>query len=69
VNNKERLARKAYAAYGGVTNFKNYQGLPMPEFDALTPAIKAAWCAASLAVRESTIEECAGALLARKDTP
>lgn len=28
----EELAKKAYLAYGQTTDFKNYQGLPMPEW-------------------------------------
>lgn len=24
------VAKEAYQAYGGVTDYKNYQGLPMP---------------------------------------
>lgn len=43
------LARIAYKKYGQVTDFKNYQGFPMPEFDALPDKIKEAWEQASLA--------------------
>lgn len=43
-------ARKAYAAYGDSTGGKNFQGNPMPTFDALPDAIKAAWRAACAAV-------------------
>lgn len=39
----DRLARTAYAAYGGTTDHKNYQGLPMPEFDDLGERIQEAW--------------------------
>lgn len=45
-----QLAKEAYSAYGAVTDFKNYQGLPMPEWENLTPTIKAAWKAATLSV-------------------
>lgn len=45
------LARKAYQAYGSTTNFKNYQGLPMPAYDDLPEGIRRAWQAAALAVR------------------
>jgi len=41
-----KLAREAYARYAAVTDNKNYQGLPMPEFDDLPDTIKKAWCAA-----------------------
>lgn len=37
------LAKGAYHAYGSVTNFKNYQGLPMPEWEQLTDKIREAW--------------------------
>lgn len=46
----EKLVRIAYAAYGQVTDFKNYQGLPMPAYDDLTDKIKQAWEAAVMAV-------------------
>lgn len=39
------LARKMYSVYGAVVGCVNYQGLPMPQFDQLTPAIIDAWCA------------------------
>jgi hypothetical protein len=42
----ESLARSAYAAYGKVTDFKNFRGEPMPAFDALPSTIQAAWFAA-----------------------
>lgn len=43
-----RLAREAYERYAAVTDWKNYQGLPMPQFDALGDKIQEAWCAAVL---------------------
>ncbi len=45
-------AREAYHAYGGVTDFKNYQGLPMPQWSDLTPKIRDAWVAAAMRVAE-----------------
>lgn len=44
----ERLAKEAYRAYGEVTEFKNYQGLPMPDWAMLTTTIQTAWKAAAL---------------------
>ena len=41
------LARKAYHAYGAVTDFKNFRGEPMPEFDVLPETIRKAWVAAA----------------------
>jgi hypothetical protein len=41
-----KLAREAYARYAQVTDNKNFQGNPMPEFDALPEKIQEAWCAA-----------------------
>jgi hypothetical protein len=41
------LARQAYYAYGSVTDFKNFQGNPMPEWEQLPPKIQEAWGAAS----------------------
>jgi len=38
-------AKIAYAAYGRRTEYKNYQGLPMPQWDELTLKIQAAWVA------------------------
>lgn len=41
------IAASAYRAYGYKVGWKNYQGLPMPKWDELTPAIRAAWEAAA----------------------
>ena len=45
------LAQVAYAAYGVASDRKNYQGLPMPEWDDLPESIQQAWVSAALAVR------------------
>lgn len=37
------LARAAYARYGAVTDFKNFQGNPMPAWEALPAKIQEAW--------------------------
>lgn len=42
----ESIAQNLYRAYGEVTDFKNYQGLPMPKWEDLTPTIQRAWTAA-----------------------
>lgn len=55
----ETLAKQAYHAYGEVTDFKNYQGLPMPDWNDLTPTIQQAWQAAATEVKQIT-EESAG---------
>ena len=44
------LARLAYHAYGSQTNFKNFQGNPMPEWHELPENIRKAWCKAASAV-------------------
>ncbi len=44
---QEKLAKQSYYAYGSVTEFKNYQGLPMPEWEQLTDKIREAWKAAA----------------------
>lgn len=49
----EEVAQIAYQAYGTVTDFKNYQGLPMPKWNELTPKIQEAWRAAALAAINS----------------
>ena len=46
--NVER-AKAAYRAYGATTNFLNFQGNPMPEWDALPEKIRTAWVAAAKA--------------------
>lgn len=43
-------AQLAYHAYGQSTNFKNYQGLPMPEWEKLPEPIQVAWGEAVKAV-------------------
>ena len=42
----EELARAAYADYGATTDWKNYQGLPMPAWEDLPETIRTAWRAA-----------------------
>jgi hypothetical protein len=39
----EEIAKSAYLAYGKVTDFKNFRGEPMPEFEALPEKIRLAW--------------------------
>jgi len=51
------LAKGAYEAYGLITDHKNYQGLPMPEWDDLTETIKQAWINFSSYVFNRTIED------------
>lgn len=46
----ESRGRIAYTAYGRVTGFKNFQGNPMPTYDALPLTIKDAWNAAANAI-------------------
>ncbi|MDX3455032.1 hypothetical protein PV396_24345 [Streptomyces sp. ME02-8801-2C] len=41
------LAQSAYAAYGEATDHQNYQGQPMPEWEALGERIQKAWIAAA----------------------
>lgn len=48
------IAVSAYRAYAASTGNKNYQGLPMPEWGNLTPAIQTAWEAAARQVGECT---------------
>jgi hypothetical protein len=50
------IARQAYSAYGKTTGFKNFQGNPMPTFDALPAKIQDAWRSASLAAHSAAIE-------------
>lgn len=45
-----KLSRTAYISYGQVTDYKNYQGLPMPAYDDLPDKIKAAWAAAVMVI-------------------
>ena len=47
-----------YIVYGSVTGFKNFQGNPMPEWEALPATIQAAWeaVAAAKAAAEETAE-------------
>jgi hypothetical protein len=36
-------AERCYRVYGAVTDFKNFQGNPMPDFADLPPKIQEAW--------------------------
>jgi hypothetical protein len=40
-------AQRAYEAYGAVTDFKNFQGNPMPKWEELPAKIQHAWFAAA----------------------
>lgn len=51
-NNLRGLAARAYYAYGAVTDHKNYQGNPMPDWSDLPPKIQDAWRAAVRQVAE-----------------
>jgi len=51
-----KRAEAAYAAYGAVTDFKNFQGNPMPKFKDLTPQIQQAWDAACEGVLRHWLE-------------
>lgn len=44
------MAQLAYQAYGQTTGFKNYQGNPMPTWDALGDVIQGTWVSAVNAV-------------------
>lgn len=44
------MAKLAYAAYGKTTDFKNFQGNPMPAWDDLGDTIQAAWVSAANAI-------------------
>ena len=46
----DQLAQVAYRAYGQTTDFKNYQGKPMPDWVALPENIRTAWRASARAV-------------------
>lgn len=65
------LAREAYARYAAVTDWKNYQGLPMPQFDDLPDKIKEAWDAAVLPLLDyANLQTIANeAMFVLKDTP
>ncbi|MET9123027.1 hypothetical protein [Streptomyces sp. NPDC004528] len=54
------LAKTAYRAYGGATGGKNYQGLPMPAWENLTPAIQTAWEVAAEAIARQVLGMGAG---------
>ena len=43
----QERARNIYLAYGSVTDYKNYLGRPMPEWNDLPEKIQTAWIAAA----------------------
>jgi hypothetical protein len=49
----DELGRTAYAAYGAITDFKNFRGEPMPLWDELPTTIRRAWAAAGQAAAEA----------------
>lgn len=50
------LALIAYTAYGQTTDFKNFQGNPMPAWQDLPDKIQEAWIASVQAVLVATAE-------------
>lgn len=44
------LGRVGYIAYGNVTGWQNYQGLPMPEWEELAGNTQQAWAEAAVAI-------------------
>jgi hypothetical protein len=51
------LAKRAYEAYGNVTDHKNHRGEPMPAWEDLGEKIQAAWVAAAQQVADDTTRE------------
>lgn len=47
-----RRARDFYAVYCASSDGKNYQGLPCPAWDSLTPAVRGHWYAVALRAAE-----------------
>jgi hypothetical protein len=54
---ERELALIAYTAYGRVTDFKNFQGNPMPKWDELPEKIQGAWIASVQAVLIAIAED------------
>lgn len=53
----EILAQKMYHAYGETTDFKNFQGTPMPPWEELPEGIRKAWIAAATKARFEVVKE------------
>lgn len=51
----ETIAQRAYEAYGMATGGKNYQGLPMPEWQNLPETVQLAWRAAVTCALEYSV--------------
>ena len=51
------LAKIAYRAYGETTDFKNFRGEPMPDWDNLGTRIQTAWTNAARAVADACRED------------
>lgn len=49
------IAEGMYNAYGATTDFKNFQGNPMPKWEDLPPAIKDAWASAAIFAKKTII--------------
>jgi hypothetical protein len=60
LQDRVELAKIAYASYGKMTDFKNFRGDPMLEWDDLGEAIQGAWVAAAAAVAAGALSEMAG---------
>lgn len=51
------LAMEMYQAYGKSTDFKNFQGNPMPAWQDLPEGIQKAWIAAGKKARKMVVNE------------
>lgn len=51
------LGKIAYLAYGDSVGWKNYQGLPMPQWDQLSVAIQGGWIAAAVKIAKLPAKE------------
>jgi hypothetical protein len=50
------LAKASYAAYGEATENRNYQGLPMPDWENLGDRVQKAWIAAAGSIAIGLLE-------------
>lgn len=52
-----RIAKTGYEAYAAKTDWKNFRGDPMPQWDDLSEAIRWAWEAAAQAMTRQLFDE------------
>jgi len=54
LTSKKSYAQVGYEAYGDSVEWKNYMGVPMPQWEVLSDKVKVAWAVAANAILDKS---------------